>query len=134
MRGSDAEDQSRWGDGESRRMTVEPRQTGERTQAGVADDAASATSLSGNHGSLVRVKAGVAFMAFLCCWLFLRYVSGASAGVFAVAAISSVAMWFIRCERCHSSLYYRSGGRRFPSYGLTFLIQRRCPHCGLERL
>jgi hypothetical protein len=52
-------------------------------------------------------------------------VSGTIAGVVAVAAVSSVAMWFIRCERCHSSLYYRAGERRFSSYGLSGLTERR---------
>lgn len=105
-----------------------------RTEAGVAEESASATGLSGHRRSLVRLQAGVVFGVFVCCWLYLRYVSGNSVFAFAVAGISSVSMWFIRCEQCHSSLYYRAGGRRFPSYGLTFLIHRRCPHCGLERL
>ena len=77
---------------------------------------------------------GAMFMVFLCCWLFLRYVSKDSAIAFGVAMICAVSTWFIRCERCHSSIYYEAGGRRFPSYGAMFLIRNRCPHCGLERL
>jgi uncharacterized membrane protein len=85
-------------------MNVERGQNGVSIQAGVSDDAAFAPDLSAQRQSLVRLKAGAAFMVFLSCWLFLRYVSGNSAIAFGIAGVSAVSVWFIRCERCHSSI------------------------------
>ena len=84
--------------------------------------------------SLVRVKIGTLFLIFMTCWLFLEFISDQTVVVFALAMIASVLSWFVWCERCKSSLYYRADGTRLPSYGLRFIIASQCPHIGLERL
>jgi DNA-directed RNA polymerase subunit RPC12/RpoP len=92
------------------------------------------SGISPHKKSLVRLEAGTVLLIFVSCWLYLRYISDQIDAVLAVAGISAVSAWFIRCERCKSSIYYRAGGTRFPSYGVKFLITSRCPHCGLRRL
>ena len=88
--------------------------------------------------SYVRVKALVLLGVFLGCGVALRFQSRLPDELlFAVAALSAVLVYFIRCERCHSSIYYRAGGKRVLLHGassLAILASRRCPCCDLERI
>ena len=88
--------------------------------------------------SLVRVKAGVLAALFLACWVALKvWPDWHGSALIAVAAMSAVLFYFIRCEKCHSSIYYRRGGRRtFPAGlgALALLSRKRCPECGMERI
>ena len=83
--------------------------------------------------SLVRLKGATVFLIFVACWLWLKYISSHENLVFSIAAITAILPWFLRCERCKSSIYYRAGGVRMPRYSLSFFTARQCPCCGLER-
>jgi len=86
----------------------------------------------------VRIKAAVLFVLFLVCLYLLKIITSEKYQdiILLVAAGLSVGAYFIRCETCKSSIYYRAGGERrfFPtpsSFG--FLVAARCPCCGMER-
>jgi hypothetical protein len=90
--------------------------------------------------SFVRVKAVVVFTAFLGCWIAVLYGSTHGGALLAVAGAAAVLLYFVRCESCHSSIYYRAGGERTLFFGpraslrgFGFLASGRCPYCGLER-
>jgi hypothetical protein len=76
--------------------------------------------------SLVRVKSAVVLLAFMACWLWLKYARRYDDWMFIVAAIIATLPWFIRCEKCKSSIYYKGGGARHLSFA-TFFTARRCP-------
>ena len=88
--------------------------------------------------SRVRVKSAVLFIAFMACWLVLSLRPHWHEDlVLVVAGVSAVLYYFIRCEQCHSSIYYRAGGKRvlFPGPStISILTAKRCPCCGLERI
>jgi hypothetical protein len=90
------------------------------------------------HRSYVRIKALVLFSIFLGCSISLLVLPYWNQNLlFSLAAISAVLTFFVRCERCHSSIYYRAGGRRVLFHGastLRTLLGKRCPSCGLERI
>lgn len=88
--------------------------------------------------SAVRVKAAAVVLLFLICALLLKITSSEKYQdiIFLVAAAICVAPYFIRCETCHSSIYYGAGGERHFFAGQrfnTFLFAARCPYCGMER-
>jgi hypothetical protein len=86
--------------------------------------------------SLVRLKSVLLLTVFLGCLIALRKGSPHVIALFAVAAASSLLQYFVRCESCHSSIYYRAGGSRSLIAGpstVRFLYSNRCPYCGLER-
>ena len=87
--------------------------------------------------SMVRVTAALLAVLFLAYWVTLSvWPNWHDNALFAVAALSAVLFYFIRREICHSSIYYRQGGRRaFPAgFGsLAFLTRKRCPECGMDR-
>jgi hypothetical protein len=88
--------------------------------------------------SMVRVKAASLAALFLACWVTLKlWPNWHDNALFAVAALSAVLFYFIRCETCHSSIYYRRGGRRAFPAGLgafALLTKKRCPECGMDRI
>lgn len=88
--------------------------------------------------SLVRVKAVVLFLIFYACWLYLRYFDGPRYGnmILAVAGASALLFYFVRCEKCKSSIYYTAGGKRhqFLWGAPRFLMANECPICGLIRV
>lgn len=84
--------------------------------------------------SRCRVKALALVAVFLVCWLVLRAGTAAyGLALVGIAAFSASFLIFIRCERCHSSLYYRSGGTH-AFWKLSFLWAKRCPCCELDRI
>jgi len=87
--------------------------------------------------SLVRVKVALLFLIFLACVIALRLDSAYEDALLAVAGVSAVLFWFVRCESCKSSIYYRAGGKRKLFFGagtLVFLLARECPCCKLVRV
>ena len=87
--------------------------------------------------SLFRVKIACLTLVFLGCGVGLRLGSGHDNVLIAVAGLSAVLFYFVRCESCKSSIYYRKGGERkflFGTGSVAFLLARQCPCCGLERL
>jgi hypothetical protein len=88
--------------------------------------------------SIYRVKVAALSIVFLGCWLALIFqVTRHWEYIFVLAGASAVSVNFVRCERCHSSLYYRAGGTRVFFYGpksASFLWSKQCPACGLERV
>jgi hypothetical protein len=84
--------------------------------------------------SWYRVKTVALTATFAACWL-AGFVGTAAHGfaVASIAAISVMFLYFVRCERCRSSLYYRAGGARAP-WKVSFLWAKRCPCCELERI
>lgn len=88
--------------------------------------------------SLVRIKAAVLFVLFVGCWLsLLRNPSWHEITLLVVAGVAAVLFYFVRCERCHTSIYYRAGGTRVLFQGrssLLVLASKKCPSCGLERI
>lgn len=58
--------------------------------------------------SWYRVKIAILCAVFLGCWIGLKlHVTRHPEFLFALAAVAAVPVNFVRCERCHSSLYYR---------------------------
>jgi hypothetical protein len=88
--------------------------------------------------SLVRVKAASLFLIFYSCWLYLKYFDGPryENTLLAAAGASAVLFYFIRCEKCKSSIYYTAGGKRhlFLWGAPRFLMANECPICGLIRV
>src|SRR5271154_3081474 len=88
--------------------------------------------------SRYRVKIVVLCAVFLGCWFALRFHATRHwEYLFLVAAAAAIPVNYVRCERCHSSLYYRAGGTRvfFDSpTSVSFLWAKLCPVCGLERI
>jgi hypothetical protein len=87
--------------------------------------------------SLVRAKAVLLAAIFLGCGTALKHSVAYEDTLLAIAGISAMLLWFVRCETCKSSIYYQAGGGRrlFPTYAsMKFFAARRCPGCGQERL
>jgi hypothetical protein len=85
--------------------------------------------------SRYRIKVLALSGIFLACWLVLRFqFTTHDILALAIAGAAAVLLYFVRCERCHSSLYYRAGGARRFFPGPSFLWAKRCPSCNLERL
>jgi hypothetical protein len=89
--------------------------------------------------SFFRVKIAFLFMVFFGCWLALalHVARDYENAVFFIAAASAILMYFVRCESCHSSIYYRKGGVRkiFGSFDFyKFALAGRCPCCGRKRI
>jgi hypothetical protein len=88
--------------------------------------------------SLVRVKGVVLFLIFYACWLYLKYFDGPryENTLLAVAGASALLFYFVRCEKCKSSIYYTAGGKRhlFLWGAPRFLMANECPICGLIRV
>ena len=99
---------------------------------------------------MVRVKSVILTAIFMAGWVsFAGHIiaptivpipSSPSGYVWIMAAMGSAAVlfYFVRCETCHSSIYYTSGGKRTlflgdPSSRQRFLFASRCPVCGQER-
>lgn len=89
--------------------------------------------------SRYRIKVAMLASVFLACGLVIKFVPLAHPELLLpLMALAAVPINFVRCERCHSSLYYRAGGTRVfvqstPSV-LRFVLAKRCPVCGLERI
>jgi hypothetical protein len=87
--------------------------------------------------SLVRVKAATLFVVFFSCWCAVLWAPHwHSNAVFLVAAVAAVLVYFVRCESCHSSIYYRAGSERSffaDKTALLMLVGKQCPICGLKR-
>ena len=89
------------------------------------------------RASLYRVKMAGVFVAFLCCALAIKAGIGSQLIVFLAAMFVSVLPYFIRCENCKSSIYYRAGGKRAIFMGpstVHFVFAKRCPCCGAVRV
>jgi hypothetical protein len=91
------------------------------------------------HKSLFRVKIAILFGVFFCCWLAfaLKIARNYENAILGVAGASAILMYFVRCESCHSSIYYRKGGVRkfFGSFDYyKFALSGRCPCCGRKRI
>jgi hypothetical protein len=85
--------------------------------------------------SRYRVKVIVLAAIFLACWFVLRFqFTTHDIIVLSIAGATAVLVNFVRCERCHSSLYYHAGGTRRFFGSPSFLWVKRCPSCDLERL
>ena len=89
--------------------------------------------------SLFRVKILILFTVFLCCWLAFTFNVSRNYenAIFCVAGASAILIYFVRCESCHSSIYYRKGGTRKLFGGFDyykFALAGRCPCCGRERI
>lgn len=92
--------------------------------------------ISPSRQSLVRAKSVALLVVFLGCLIAIHNRSPHALALMLVAAVSSVLQYLVRCESCHSSIYYRAGGRRTLIAGpstFRFLYSNRCPYCGLER-
>jgi hypothetical protein len=90
-----------------------------------------------SSASLYRVKMAGVFLAFLCCALALKEGFGNQFVVLLTAMFVSVLPYFIRCENCKSSIYYRAGGKRAIFMGPStayFVFAKRCPCCGVVRV
>jgi len=90
-----------------------------------------------NKASLYRVKMAGVFVAFLCCALALKAGFGNQFVVLLTAMFVSVLPYFIRCENCKSSIYYRAGGKRAIFMGPStayFVFAKRCPCCDAVRV
>jgi len=89
--------------------------------------------------SLLRVKIAALFGVFALCalllWLEIAHSQGQQLAAVGVAALSGILLSFVRCEACHSSIYYRAGGTRklFGNDFYRFVLARQCPCCGLRR-
>jgi|SRR5689334_6443952 len=93
-------------------------------------------SLSTRRRSLVRLKSVVLLAVFLGCLIGVHYRSPHALALIVVAGFSSMLQYLVRCESCHSSIYYRAGGGRTLIFGPSatrFMYSNRCPYCGLER-
>jgi 4-hydroxybenzoate polyprenyltransferase len=88
--------------------------------------------------SMVRIKAAILAAVFLASSVVLTIVPHwHDDALLAVAGCAAILFYFVRCESCHSSIYYRRGGRRaFPAgpNALAVLASKRCPECGRERI
>jgi hypothetical protein len=88
--------------------------------------------------SLVRIKAALLVVTFLGCWILLKYFDSHrdENTLLAIAGVSAILLYFVRCERCKSSIYYTAGGKR--SLRLLgapgFLMAKKCPICGKLRV
>ncbi len=92
-----------------------------------------------NRRSLVRVKIWLLEVVFVVCGLLLRFADlarGADDLVFAVASVTSVLFFFVRCEGCRTSEIMIMG----PSSRLPFVTSwsglfpsKHCSVCGKER-
>lgn len=94
-------------------------------------------SLSSSSRSLVRVKSVALLVVFLGCLIGIHYRPSNALALILVAGFSSMLQYLVRCESCHSSIYYRAGGDRNLIAGpsaFRFMYNGRCPYCGLERL
>ena len=86
--------------------------------------------------SYVRLKSVLLLAVFLGCVIGFYNDSPHALALFAVAGASSLLQYFVRCESCHSSIYYRAGGGRNLLFGPSsyrFMYSSQCPYCGLER-
>jgi len=88
--------------------------------------------------SLVRVKAAFLFVTFLGCWILLKYFDRHryENALFAIAGVSVILFYLVRCEQCKSTILYSAGGKRnWLLLGAgRFLTARRCPNCGRLRV
>jgi hypothetical protein len=86
--------------------------------------------------SLVRLKSVLLLAVFVGCLIAIGYGSPHVLALVVVAGASSLLQYLVRCESCHSSIYYRAGGGRTLIAGPSrsrFMYASRCPYCGLER-
>jgi len=93
-------------------------------------------SLSTPRRSSVRLKSALLLAVFLGCLIGVHYTPPHALALIVVAGISSMLQYLVRCESCHSSIYYRAGGDRTLIAGpstFRFMYNSRCPYCGLER-
>jgi hypothetical protein len=94
-------------------------------------------SLSTPRRSLVRLKSIALDAVFLGCLVAIFSGSPHVLALFGGAAVSSILQYFVRCESCHSSIYYQAGGGRTLIFGPSrsrFMYNSQCPYCGLERV
>jgi hypothetical protein len=88
--------------------------------------------------SLVRVKAAFLFASFLGCWILLKYFDSHryENTLFAIAGVSAILLYFVRCEQCKSTIIYRAGGKLdlLLLSAPRFLTARKCPICGKLRV
>ena len=93
-------------------------------------------TVSPRKQSLVRVKSVALLAVFLGCLIGIDNRSPHALALILVAGVSSMLQYLVRCESCHSSIYYRAGGDRTfiaRPRAFRFLYSNRCPYCGLER-
>ena len=92
-----------------------------------------------NRRSLVRVKMWVLSTGFALCWLAIEFgdlARGTSLVALALACLTAVLVYFVRCEQCHTS-HVQNPLRRLPSLWVPWSIffpSKRCPVCGKERI
>jgi hypothetical protein len=91
------------------------------------------TTFSPSKRSLVRIKAVLLHIVFLCCAIALANRSDHVLALMGIAGASAILVYFVRCESCKSSIYYRAGGERYPPNPSRFLYSARCPYCELKR-
>src|SRR5215471_17035251 len=92
--------------------------------------------LSPPRRSLVRLKSVALLTVFLGCLIAIYNGSPHALALVVVAGVSSMLQYLVRCESCHSSIYYRAGGVRALIAGPSatrFMYGNACPYCGLER-
>ena len=93
-------------------------------------------ALSTPRRSLVRLKSVALLAVFIGCLIGIHYRSQHALALILIASVSSMLQYLVRCESCHSSIYYRAGGNRTLFAGPSrfgFMYNSRCPYCGLER-
>lgn len=112
-----------------------------RLSAAVGGDVSTEPSMSSATPvprSLVRIKALVLGSIFAACAIVLRFVpEWHPLLLVGIAALAGVLHNFVRCEQCHSSIYYQGGGRRVFFAGRSayrFLYSNQCPYCQRKRL
>lgn len=92
-----------------------------------------------NRRSLVRVKMWLLNVGFVVCWLAMKYgdlAQGTFLIMLALASVTAILVYFVRCEQCHTS-QVQNPLRRLPSLGVPWSIlfpSKRCPVCGKERI
>jgi hypothetical protein len=89
--------------------------------------------------SMVRVKYLILAAIFLSGYIVIPTASSPPTHfwIFAAMGVASMLFYFVRCETCHSSIYYTAGGKRnfFVGGSSTwrFIVASKCPVCGRKR-
>ena len=77
-------------------------------------------------------------LVFISCWFALAIGETEHTNLLiAISGASAVLNFFVRCESCKTSIYYRAGGERnftVGPYYYRFMLAAKCPVCGLRRL
>jgi hypothetical protein len=82
------------------------------------------------------MKMVVVSVVFVALAAAIRLQLGNETLLLGFAVLVAISPYFVRCETCKSSIYYRTGGQRmFPAgpSALKFMFSRKCPYCGHER-